>query len=126
MVFWAGANMRSRGQCIAEFLYLMGLRPNWKPGSLQVDGLIPIPLSQLKRPRIDVTARISGLFRDTMPSVAKLLDDAVLLAASLPETDEDNFVKHHISEDSAELEKQGMTKEEAWRTASYRVFGDYL
>lgn len=124
MVFWAGANMRSRGQCIAEFLYLMGLRPNWKPGSLQVDGLIPIPLSQLKRPRIDVTARISGLFRDAMPSVAKLLDDAVLLAASLPETDEDNFVKHHISEDSAELEKQGMTKEEAWRTASYRVFGD--
>ncbi len=124
MVFWAGANMRSRGQCIAEFLYLMGLRPDWKPGSLQVQGLIPIPLSELKRPRIDVTARISGLFRDTMPSVARLLDDAVLLAASLPESDEDNFVKHHIGEDSSELEQQGMTKEEAWRTAAYRVFGD--
>lgn len=124
MVFWAGANMRSRGQCIAEFLYLMGLKPDWRPGSLQVQGLIPIPLSELKRPRIDVTARISGLFRDTMPSVARLLDDAVLLAARLPESDEDNYVKHHIETDSAELESQGMDKEEAWRTAAYRVFGD--
>lgn len=124
MVFWAGSNMRSRGQCIAECLYLMGIQPKWKPGSLQVEGLAPIPLSLLKRPRIDVTARISGLFRDTMPQAAKLIDDAVLLAAALPESAEDNFVKHHIEEDSAALEKEGMPKEEAWRTAAYRVFGD--
>ncbi len=124
MVFWAGSNMRSRGQCIAECLYLMGIQPKWKPGSLQVEGLTPIPLSELKRPRIDVTARISGLFRDTMPQAAKLIDDAVLLAASLSEPAADNFVKHHIETDSAELEKQGLPKEEAWRTAAYRVFGD--
>lgn len=124
MVFWSGANMRSHGQCIAEFLYLMGIRPIWEPGSLYVKRLEPIPLSKLKRPRIDVTARISGLFRDTMPSVVSLMDRAVLLAASLAENDEDNYVRKHISEDSRIMEEKGSPKEEAWREAAYRIFGD--
>lgn len=124
MVFWSGSNMRSHGQCIAEFLYFMGLRPVWEKGSLMVKQLEVIPLSKLKRPRIDVTARISGLFRDTMPAVVSLLDRAVLLAASLDEEDSDNFVKHHISEDSQALVEKGMKPEEAWREAAYRIFGD--
>lgn len=124
MVFWSGANMRSHGQCIAEFLYLMGIRPIWEPGSLYVKRLEPIPLSELKRPRIDVTARISGLFRDTMPSVVSLMDRAVLLCASLEEREEDNFVRKHISKDSHAMESQGMSQEEAWREAAYRIFGD--
>lgn len=124
MVFWSGANMRSHGQCIAEFLYLMGIRPIWEPGSLYVKRMEPIPLSELKRPRIDVTARISGLFRDTMPSAVSLMDRAVLLAASLAENDEDNYVRKHISEDSRIMEEKGSPKEEAWREAAYRIFGD--
>lgn len=124
MVFWSGANMRSHGQCIAEFLYLMGIRPIWEPGSLYVKRLEPIPLSELQRPRIDVTARISGLFRDTMPSVVSLMDRAVLLAASLAENDEDNYVRKHISEDSRIMEEKGSPKKEAWREAAYRIFGD--
>ncbi len=124
MVFWSGSNMRSHGQCIAEFLYLMGLKPVWEKGSLLVKELEVIPLSELKRPRIDVTARISGLFRDTMPVVVKLLDKAVLLAASLDEPDEENFVKHHISVESQAMVEKGMKPEEAWREAAYRIFGD--
>ena len=124
MVFWSGANMRSHGQCIAEFLYLMGICPIWEPGSLHVKRMEPIPISELKRPRIDVTARISGLFRDTMPSVVSLMDRAVLLAASLAENDEDNYVRKHISEDSRIMEEKGSPKEEAWREAAYRIFGD--
>lgn len=124
MVFWSGANMRSHGQCIAEFLYLMGIRPIWEPGSLYVKRMEPIPLSELKRPRIDVTARISGLFRDTMPSVVSLMDRAVLLAASLAENDEDNYVRKHISKDCQVMEEKGSPKEEAWREAAYRIFGD--
>lgn len=124
MVFWSGANMRSHGQCIAEFLYLMGIRPIWEPGSLYVKRLEPIPLSELQRPRIDVTARISGLFRDTMPSVVSLMDRAVLLAASLAENAEENYVRKHISEDSRIMEEKGSPKEEAWREAAYRIFGD--
>lgn len=124
MVFWAGANMRSRGQCIAEFLYLMGIRPVWQAGSLRVTDLEVIPLAELRRPRIDVTARISGLFRDTMPAVASLMDRAVLLAASRNEADEDNFIRRHIEEDSEELAASGMEKEEAYRAAAFRIFGD--
>lgn len=124
MVFWSGANMRSHGQCIAEFLYLMGVRPVWEPGSLHVKRMEPIPLSELQRPRIDVTARISGLFRDTMPSVVSLMDRAVLLVASLIENDEDNYVRKHISKDSQIMEEKGSPKEEAWREAAYRIFGD--
>ncbi|MGN0954924.1 cobaltochelatase subunit CobN [Dialister sp.] len=124
MVFWSGANMRSHGQCIAEFLYLMGIRPLWEKGSLYVKHLEVIPLTELKRPRLDVTGRISGLFRDTMPAVVSLMDKAVLLAASLPEKEEDNFVRKHALHDSHAMEEKGMEAHEAWREACYRIFGD--
>ncbi|MDY6083942.1 MAG: cobaltochelatase subunit CobN [Dialister sp.] len=125
IVFWSGANMRSRGQCIAEFLYLMGLRPVWQRGSLKVKGLEVISLSELKRPRIDVMGRISGLFRDTMPAVVRLLDQATLLAGSLDEGDEDNYVRKHIRQESKGLmEAEGLDEKEAWRQAAFRIFGD--
>lgn len=125
IVFWSGANMRSHGQCIAEFLYLMGLRPVWQRGSLKVTGLEVIPLSELKRPRIDVMGRISGLFRDTMPAVVRLLDQATLLAGGLDENDEDNYIRKHIRQESRELmEAEGLDEKEAWRQAAFRIFGD--
>ena len=125
IVLWAGANMRSHGQCLAEFLYLLGVKPVWQPGSLRVIGLDVIPLNELKRPRIDVTARISGLFRDSMPGAGEMLDKAVLKVAALDEDPEQNYVRKHILEDSQELQKdEGMEKEEAWRTAAFRIFGD--
>lgn len=125
MVFWSGANMRSHGQCIAEFLYLMGIRPVWQSGSQRVNGLEVISLTELKRPRIDVTARISGLFRDTMPSVMQMMDKAVLLAAGLEEDEGLNFVRKHIQNDSKELEAEdGLSHEDAWRQAAFRIFGD--
>ena len=124
IVLWSGSNMRSHGQCLAEFLFLLGVRPVWQRGSLRVIGLEVIPLSELKRPRIDVTARISGLFRDTMPSAIKVLDEAVLLVGVLEEDNEQNFVRKHLLEDSKELEKEGISSEEAWRQAAFRIFGD--
>ncbi len=124
MVLWSGPNLRSSGQDIAEFLYLLGVRPVWQKGSLRVTGIEVIPLSELKRPRIDVTARISGLFRDTLPQLAELMDSAVLAVAALEEADEDNFVRKHIRADSAALQGDGMTADDAWRGAAFRVFGD--
>lgn len=125
IVLWSGANMRSHGQCVAEFLYLLGIRPVYQRGSMRVRDLEVIPLSELKRPRIDVTARISGLFRDTMPNVMQLLDNAVLKAASLDENVEMNFVRKHIVEDTKELEeREQMSHEDAWRQAAFRIFGD--
>ena len=125
IVFWSGANMRSRGQCIAEFFYLMGIKPVWEKGSMRVKALEVIPLSELKRPRIDATGRISGLFRDTMPAVVELMDKAVLMVAGLDEPEESNYVRKHVAADSRDMEKtSGLTKEEAWRNAAYRIFGD--
>lgn len=125
IVLWSGSNMRSHGQCIAEILYLLGVRPIYQSGSLKVNGLEIIPLTELKRPRIDVMARISGLFRDSMPSVVNLLDKAVLLAAEQDEGFELNFVRKHIQNDSLELEKdEGLNHEDAWRQAAFRIFGD--
>ena len=124
MVLWSGPNMRSSGQDIAEFLYLLGVRPVWQKGSLRVTDIEIIPLAELKRPRIDVTARISGLFRDTLPQLAELMDKAVLAVAALDEPDEDNFVRKHIREDSALLQKDGASADDAWRSAAFRVFGD--
>ena len=124
MVLWSGPNMRSSGQDIAEFLYLLGVKPVWQKGSLRVTGLEVIPLHELKRPRIDVTARISGLFRDTLPHLAELMDEAVMLVAKLDESDDDNFVRKHIREDSKTLEKSGASADDAWRNAAFRVFGD--
>ena len=122
MVLWSGPNMRSSGQDIAEFLYLLGVRPVWQKGSLRVTGLEVIPLTELKRPRIDVTGRISGLFRDTLPQLAELMDKAVLLAASLDESEEDNFIRKHVREDARSMEVAGVDGDEAWRNAAFRIF----
>lgn len=121
MVLWSGPNMRSSGQDIAEFLYLLGVRPVWQKGSLRVTGLEVIPLTELKRPRIDVTGRISGLFRDTLPQLAELMDKAVLLAASLDESEEDNFIRKHVREDARSMEDAGVDGDEAWRNAAFRI-----
>jgi cobaltochelatase CobN len=123
MVFWGGANMRSRGQCIAEYLYLLGVRPVWQKGSLRVTGLEVIPLSELKRPRIDVTARISGIFRDSIPAAVKWLDKAVGLVAGLDEATDVNYVRKHVLADTAYLEETGVAAPLAWERACLRVFG---
>lgn len=124
IVLWAGANMRSHGQCVAEFFYLMGVRPVWQRPSQRVVGLEVIPLDELKRPRIDVTGRISGLFRDSMPNAIRWMDAAVKLVSELDEADEDNYVRKHVKADAAWLEEQGTETEAAWTKASYRIFGD--
>lgn len=125
IVLWAGANMRSHGQCVAEFLYLLGVKPVWQKGSLKVKNLEVIPIEELQRPRIDVTGRISGLFRDALPCVAELLDKAVLMVASLDESHEVNYIKKHVDTDAeAIMAEDGLSREEARREASFRIFGD--
>lgn len=124
MVLWSGPNMRTFGQDIAEFLYLLGIKPVWQKGSLTVTGLEVIPIADLKRPRIDVTARISGLFRDTLPQISKLLDQAVMMAAEQNEGNDENFVRKHISNDAGIPKEKGENETDAWRAASYRIFGN--
>jgi cobaltochelatase CobN len=93
LVLWGTAAMRTSGDDAAQALALLGVRPRWDADSGRVTGLEPVPLAELGRPRIDVTLRISGFFRDALPHVVDLLDDAVRLVAGLDESDADNPVR---------------------------------
>ncbi|HYX93580.1 MAG TPA: cobaltochelatase subunit CobN, partial [Geodermatophilus sp.] len=93
---WGTSAMRTSGDDVGEVLALLGVRPVWDDASRRVTGLEPIPLDELGRPRIDVTVRISGFFRDAFPHVVTMLDDAVTLVASLDEPAADNFVRAHV------------------------------
>ncbi|MGQ0520366.1 MAG: cobaltochelatase subunit CobN, partial [Actinomycetota bacterium] len=80
LVVWGTATMRTAGDDVAEALALVGVRPVWEPLSGRVTGLELVGDDELGRPRIDVTLRISGFFRDAFPHVVDLLDDAIALA----------------------------------------------
>ncbi|KUL50536.1 cobaltochelatase subunit CobN [Streptomyces antimycoticus] len=112
---WGTSAMRTSGDDVAEALALLGVRPVWDDASRRVTGLEPVPLDQLGRPRVDVTLRISGFFRDAFPHVVGLLDDAVRLAASLEESDEDNYIRAHTRADLAAHGDE--------RRATTRIFG---
>src|SRR5690606_17066351 len=99
---WGTSAMRTSGDDIAEVLALLGVRPTWDPASRRVNGLEVLSLEDLGRPRIDVTVRISGFFRDAFPHVIEILDDAVQLVAELDEPDEQNYVRAHTAQDLAE------------------------
>ncbi|MFM8598149.1 MAG: cobaltochelatase subunit CobN [Mycobacterium sp.] len=112
---WGTSAMRTSGDDIAEVLALLGVRPVWDDASRRVVGVKAIALDELGRPRIDVTVRISGFFRDAFPHVLTLLDDAVRLVADLDEPEEHNYVRAHAQADLAEHGDQ--------RRATTRIFG---
>ena len=112
---WGTSAMRNSGDDIAEVLALLGARPIWDEASRRVVDLEVIPLAELERPRIDVTVRISGFFRDAFPHVVTMLDDAVRLVAGLDEPAEQNYVRAHVQ---ADLEDHGDE-----RRATTRIFG---
>ena len=95
LVLWGTAMMRTQGDDVAEALALLGVRPVWEAESRRVVGLEVIPLVELGRPRIDITLRVSGFFRDAFPNLVHLVDEAVELVASLDEREEDNFIRAH-------------------------------
>ncbi|MEU3416790.1 cobaltochelatase subunit CobN, partial [Streptomyces sp. NPDC006658] len=112
---WGTSAMRTAGDDVAEALALLGIRPVWDDASRRVTGLEPVPYDELGRPRIDVTLRISGFFRDAFPHTIGLLDDAVRLAASLEEPAEINHVRTHVQADLAAHGDE--------RRATTRIFG---
>lgn len=124
IIIWATDIMKTKGDDIAEILYLMGVKPVWERSSGRVIGIQAIPLEELKRPRIDVTMRISGLFRDTFPNVVNLLDDAVSLVAGLKESADQNFIAKHVETQVSEQTSKGVDPAAAREEALYRVFGD--
>ncbi|WP_274556830.1 cobaltochelatase subunit CobN [Streptomyces spiramyceticus] len=115
LTVWGTSAMRTQGDDIAEILALLGCRPVWDDASRRVTGFEVVPLEELGRPRIDVTVRISGFFRDAFPHVVGLIDDAVRTVAELDEPGDRNFVRAHADEDTAEHGDR--------RRATARIFG---
>jgi cobaltochelatase CobN len=87
---WGSATMRTGGDDLAQAFALIGCRPTWDMASTRVNGFEVLPLAILGRPRVDVTLRISGLFRDVFPSQIALFAAAVRAVAALEESSEDN------------------------------------
>jgi cobaltochelatase CobN len=112
---WGTSAMRTSGDDVAEVLALLGVEPTWDEASRRITELNPVPLVELGRPRIDVTVRISGFFRDAFPHVVAMLDDAVALVAGLDEPLDQNYVKAHTDADLAEHGDE--------RRARTRIFG---
>jgi cobaltochelatase CobN len=82
--------LRTGGEIIAQGFALMGCRPIWEPATGRITGVEVLPTASIGRPRVDVTWRISGLFRDLFAAQIALIDAAVQAVAARDETGEDN------------------------------------
>ncbi|MDX1464634.1 MAG: cobaltochelatase subunit CobN [Halomonas sp.] len=120
---WGTATMRTGGDDIAQALALMGVRPIWSLGSRRVVDVEVIPCMLLGRPRVDVTLRVSGFFRDAFPHVIRLFDAAVRAVADYQEPGDGNTIRAAIEARRGELEAAGLSPEAAEQEAGFRVFG---
>lgn len=120
---WGTATMRTGGDDIAQAFALMGVKPIWNRASNRVVDFEVIPGFILNRPRVDVTLRISGFFRDAFSNVIRLFDAAVQKLAEMDEPPSINPIKARIESEQAALIDQGATIEQAQKQARWRVFG---
>lgn len=104
---WGTATMRTGGDDIAQALALLGVRPVWQAGSQRVADFEILPVSLLDRPRVDVTLRVSGFFRDAFANLIRLFDAAVQAVAELDEAEELNPLAARVRLERQRLEAQG-------------------
>jgi cobaltochelatase CobN len=120
---WGTANIRTGGDDVAQALALMGCQPVWEPASGRVTGFEILPATELKRPRVDVTFRVSGLFRDTFPIQMDLIDSAVRAIAALNEDEHQNPIAESVRREIKALKRAGYKLVDAVKLANARVFG---
>lgn len=120
---WGTATMRTGGDDMAQALALMGVRPVWQAGSQRVERFEVLPLAQLGRPRVDVTLRVSGFFRDAFSNLIRLFDDAVQAVVDLDEPEDMNPLSARVWRESLTLQDSGLDEHEARKQAGWRVFG---
>jgi cobaltochelatase CobN len=110
--------MWADGEGMAQMMYLLGVRPMWQNNG-RAKGFAIIPLTELKRPRIDITIRVSGITRDNFPSAIEFLDEIVQAVAILDEPLDMNFIKKHTLE---KLNGKSPSDQDELRRATYRIF----
>ncbi|MES2530150.1 MAG: cobaltochelatase subunit CobN, partial [Pseudomonadota bacterium] len=121
---WGTATMRTGGDDLAQAFALIGVRPKWAPGSQRVIDFEVLPTVGIGRPRIDVTLRISGFFRDAFPAAVQMFDAAVQAVAAQEDEDaERNPIRARILREAAALQAQGVAADAARVQAGWRVFG---
>ncbi|HEY9903743.1 MAG TPA: cobaltochelatase subunit CobN, partial [Candidatus Sericytochromatia bacterium] len=120
---WGTSTMRTGGDDLAEALALLGVQPVWDYPSRRVVDFEILPVSVLGRPRVDVTLRISGFFRDAFPNLIDLFDQAVRAVAALDESPEDNPLAAQVKQEQEQWEVAGLGNEEAQRRSHFRIFG---
>ena len=119
---WGTSNMRTGGDDIAQALALLGVEPVWEPVSRRVTNFAIMPLNVLGRPRVDVTLRISGFFRDAFLAQIDLFASAVRAVAQLDEDPEDNPIAAAVSNEKAAMIEKGLIR----RTLSYWQVLEFL
>ena len=120
---WGTATMRTGGDDMAQALALLGVRPVWQAGSQRVERFEVLPLEQLGRPRVDVTLRVSGFFRDAFSNLIRLFDEAVQAVVELDEPEDMNPLSARVWRESLALQDSGLDEQQARRQAGWRVFG---
>ncbi|MEM9278658.1 MAG: cobaltochelatase subunit CobN, partial [Pseudomonadota bacterium] len=120
---WGTSNMRTGGDDIAQALALIGAKPVWDHTSRRVTGYEIITLAELGRPRVDVTLRISGFFRDAFPAQIELFDKAIRAVGTLEEEPKDNPIAKRMRDEQVKLLDKGIPFDEATRRAGFRIFG---
>ncbi|MEM7579839.1 MAG: cobaltochelatase subunit CobN [Cyanobacteria bacterium P01_A01_bin.80] len=120
---WGTSTMRTGGDDIAQALALIGVQPVWDGATRRVVDFEVLPISVLQRPRVDVTLRISGFFRDAFPNLIELFDASVAAVAALDETSEYNPLAAQVTSETEQWIKQGLNFETAQARSRYRIFG---
>ena len=120
---WGTSNMRTGGDDIAQAFALIGAKPVWERASGRVTGFEVLPLAALARPRVDVTLRISGFFRDAFPEQVALFDAAVRAVGRLDEDELDNPIAARVQAERIALTAKGVSEADAERRSGSRVFG---
>jgi cobaltochelatase CobN len=123
---WGTSTMRTGGEDVAQAFALLGVRPKWADGSARVIDIEVLPMAVRHRPRVDVTLRVSGFFRDAFPNVIDLFDTAVRAVAAISEDDESdevNPIRARVRREAAEALAAGQPVDQAQRQATWRVFG---
>ncbi|MGL5938943.1 MAG: cobaltochelatase subunit CobN [Waterburya sp.] len=120
---WGTSTMRTGGDDIAQVMALMGVKPVWDGLSRRLVDFEVLPVSILNRPRVDVTVRVSGFFRDGFPNIINLLNKITQTVANLSEDDEINPLAAQVKTEQKLLQTQGLDPETAQKRSTYRVFG---
>ncbi|BBA80086.1 cobaltochelatase [cyanobacterium endosymbiont of Rhopalodia gibberula] len=119
---WGTSTMRTGGDDVAQVFALLGVQPIWDGLSRRVVGYEILSPSVLGRPRVDVTVRVSGFFRDSFPNLLQLMYNAVSKVSDLEEEKDINPLAAQVKEDRVFWEKEGLTKDKAKLNAQYRIF----